>query len=99
MIIYSKEYIANTKVMRRDVHDDGSVKIEYVREAEFKDTKKYPNLKLNIPVVETPKIEKEVIEAPVKPEPLEDVKKIVETLGDMEKTEEKQKKRQRKKEE
>ena len=106
MIVYSKEYIAGTKVMRRNVYNDGTVKIEYVRDIEFKDTKKYPNLKLNIEPVElinSPKIakeDKEYLEKQVesiKPDTLEDIKKIVDTL-EVEKTEDK-KKRKKKNEE
>jgi hypothetical protein len=116
MIVYSKEYIADNKVMRRDVFKDGKVKVEYVRDIEFKDTKKYPNLRLNVDPVDLihmPSIAKEVIETVVeiqlkddinlfdkqiesiKPNTIDDIKKIVDTLGDIEKQEEKKKRRKK----
>jgi len=56
-IVYFKEYIAGTKVMRKVVFADGTTKIEHIRDMEFRDTKTFPELKIEEPVV----IEKTVV--------------------------------------
>lgn len=93
MIVYSKEYIADTKVMRRNVYNDGTVKIEFVRNIDFKDTKKFPNLKLETSVIEEKPVET------IKSNTLEDIKTIVDTLGEVEKIEDKRRSSRKKKNE
>jgi len=72
MIIYTKEYIADNKVMQRNVYFDGKIEVKYLRDVEFKDTKKYPTLKINKP------LEKLIEENQIK-----HVKNIVESMNEI----------------